>query len=312
MREARIRRSVQAPGAVIMIRPHHFRPNSETAEDNAFQQDASQWDRGAIAKAAYEETTRAAAALEEAGIRVHVFDDENARTPDSVFPNNWFSTHPGGHVAIYPMFPETRRRERRADVIEMLKRDYRVQDVVDYSGLEPDGLFLEGTGAMVLDHIERVAYVVRSNRADPIILERFCSHFKYEPMVFDAHDARGVPVYHTNVLMCIATDFVLIGQDMMVDDARRQHILQRFEESGLQVIALSNAQIGEFAGNAIELQGSAGRVLALSRRALGALRPEQLAMIERSATPLPLDVPTIEMAGGSVRCMLAGIHLSHR
>lgn len=310
--EVRLRRSVQAPGAVVMIRPHHFRPNSETAEDNAFQADASRLDPADVACAAREEATRAAEALEAAGIRIHVFDDATGQTPDSVFPNNWFSTHPGGHVAVYPMFAASRRAERRTDVIEMLKRDYRVQEVVDYSGLEPDGLFLEGTGAMVLDHIDRVAYVVRSNRANPIILERFCAHFKYEPMVFDAHDAHGVPIYHTNVLMCIATDFVLIGRDMMVDDVRRAHILARFEESGREVVALSNAQIGDFAGNAIELQGRTGRVLALSRRAFNALTAEQMAVIERSAAPLPLDVPTIEMAGGSVRCMIAGVHLSRR
>ncbi|SDI94296.1 citrulline utilization hydrolase CtlX [Aliiruegeria lutimaris] len=312
MKEGHFPRSVQAPKAVVMIRPHHFVPNSETAEDNAFQQEAGHLDATEVARLAYAEVSRVAEALEAVGVRTHIFEDESRLTPDSVFPNNWFSTHPGGHVAIFPMFPVTRRRERRADVIEMLKRDYRVQEVVDYSGLEPDGLFLEGTGAMVLDHIDRVAYVVRSNRADPIILERFCSHFKYEPMVFDAHDARGVPVYHTNVLMCIATDFVLLGVDMMVDDARRRHILDRFEEPGRHVVPLSNAQVADFAGNAIELQGRNGRVLALSSRALNALRPDQGAVIEQSAELLPLDVPTIELAGGSVRCMLAGVHLSRR
>ena len=229
-----------------------------------------------------------------------------------MFPNNWFSTHPGGHVAIYPMFAPNRRRERRADIIEMLKADYRVQDVVDYSGLEPDGLFLEGTGAMVLDHIDRVAYAVRSNRTDPIALERFCAHFNYEPMVFDARDADGTAVYHTNVLMCIATEFVMIGLDMIADDVRRDHVVQRFEESGRQVIALSTPQIAEFAGNAIELQGGTGRVLALSARALQSLTPAQLDIIGQSAAPLPLDVATIELGGGSVRCMLAGIHLSRR
>ncbi len=306
------RRSVQAPAGVIMIRPQHFTSNSETAEDNAFQRDAGHLDRTEVARAAHAEVSRAAEVLSGVGVRTHIFDDTSTLTPDSVFPNNWFSTHPGGHVALYPMFAPSRRAERRNDVIEMLKAEYRVQDVVDYSGLEPDGLFLEGTGAMVLDHIDRVAYVVRSNRADPIALERFCAQFHYEPMVFDAHDANGTPVYHTNVLMCIATDFVLIGLDMIADTARRAHIVRRFEESGRDVIALSNAQIAEFAGNAIELQGGAGRVLALSSRALAALSAEQIASINHSAMPLPLDVPTIEMAGGSVRCMLAGVHLSRR
>lgn len=306
------RRSAQAPSAIIMIRPHHFWPNAETAADNAFQQSADGSDPEAIARDAYDEMTRAAEIMEAHGVQVHIFDDTTRDTPDSVFPNNWFSTHPGGHVAIYPMFAPNRRRERRADVIEMLKRDYRVQEVVDYSGLEPDRLFLEGTGAMVLDHIERIAYAVQSNRADPVALERFCSHFGYEPMVFAAHDAGGVPVYHTNVLMCIATDFVMIGLDMISDPARREEIVERFTASDRVVVPLTNAQIAHFAGNAIELQGKNGRLLALSARAHSALTAEQRALLSNSVELVPLDVPTIEMAGGSVRCMMAGVHLARR
>jgi len=299
--------SVQAPGAVVMIRPHHFVVNTQTAADNAFQAD-----HPADATAAHAEITRAAEALRGHGLNVHLFEDETRDTPDSVFPNNWFSTHAGGHVAIYPMKPENRRAERRADVIEMLKRDYRVQDIIDYSGLEADGLFLEGTGAMVLDHIDRVAYAVESHRTSPIALERFCTHFNYEPMAFAAADARGVPVYHTNVLMCIGTEFALIGLDMITDPARRAEVRQRLELSGRDVIDLSNAQISAFAGNAIELQGEKGRILALSSTALAALTDSQKARIEASAALVPLDIPTIEMAGGSVRCTIAGIHLSPR
>lgn len=305
-------RSVQAPSAVIMIRPHHFTPNTQTARDNAFQQDVGARGAASISKAAYDEASRAADRLAEAGIRMHVFEDMSTETPDSVFPNNWVSTHAGGHIAVYPMFARNRRKERRHDIIDMLKAEYRVQDVVDYSGLEPDGLFLEGTGAMVLDHIDRVAYAVRSNRTDPIPLERFCTHFNFEPMVFDAADATGTPVYHTNVLMCIATEFVMIGLDMVTNAARRAEIIRRFEQSGREVIAVTGRQIANFAGNAIELQGNNGRVLALSARALDSLTVEQVGMIEASAAPLPLDIPTIEMAGGSVRCMLAGVHLSRR
>ena len=215
------RRSAQAPSAVVLIRPHHFAPNAETAADNAFQRAAPGLDGAAVAKAAYEEVGAAAALLQAQGVRTLVFEDETDQTPDSVFPNNWFSTHPGGHVAIYPMFAPSRRKERRPDVIERLKREYRVQDVIDYSGLEPDGLFLEGTGAMVLDHIDRVAYVVDSNRANPVALERFCAHFNYEPMAFEARDQSGRAIYHTNVLMCIATHFVMIGLDLIVDAAQR-------------------------------------------------------------------------------------------
>jgi hypothetical protein len=299
-----------------MVRPHRFTPNPETAGDNAFQR-APVWhdhtDARALADTARDEVTAAAQRLSDAGVRVHVFDDPGDNgTPDSVFPNNWFSTHPGGHVALYPMYSRNRRRERRTDVIEMLKAEYRVQDVVDYSGLEHDDIFLEGTGAMVLDHVTRIAYTARSRRADPVALERFCTHFNFEPMCFDTADSNGQPVYHTNVMMSVATDFALVGFDVVSDAARREHIHRRLAETGRTVIALDNEQLGHFAGNALELTGRDGRVLALSRRALGCLTQRQRRLIERSAQLLPLDVPTIELAGGSVRCMLAGIHLARR
>ncbi len=308
---ASAKRSAQAPSAVVMIRPHHFLPNGETAADNAFQSRCGT-EPEKISKRAYDEASEAALRLRQAGIEVMLFEDETKETPDSVFPNNWFSTHPGGHIAIYPMFAKSRRRERRSDIIEHLKARYRVQDVIDYSGLEPDGLFLEGTGAMVLDHIHRVAYAVKSNRTDPVALERFCTHFNYEPMVFDARDENDKPVYHTNVLMCIATDFAMIGLDMITDGARRREIATRLEDSGRRVIDLSSDQIARFAGNAIELTGSKGPILALSKCARDALATDQIAAIEQCARLLVLDVSTIEMAGGSVRCMLAGIHLSPR
>ncbi|SEG54000.1 citrulline utilization hydrolase CtlX [Bosea lathyri] len=304
--------SVQAPRSVVMIRPQHFSPNPATAEDNAFQANDALRTAAAIATAAHGEVTQAAKRLEAAGVTVHLFEDESRATPDSVFPNNWFSTHSGGHVALYPMFSPSRRKERRQDVIEMLKHRYRVQDVIDYSGLEQDGVYLEGTGAMVLDHIERVAYAARSNRTNEVALERFCTHFNFEPVVFDAVDAESRPIYHTNVLMCIGTDFCLIGLATIRDAARRAEIAERLAETGRTIIDLSHEQIGDFAGNAIELQGRDGRVVALSSRALGALRPDQVAALERSVTLLPLNVATIELAGGSVRCMLAGIHLAAR
>ncbi|MCQ4628671.1 amidinotransferase [Shinella sp. CPCC 100929] len=293
-----------------MVRPRHFTVNTETAADNSFQVLADTGEN--LAVAAYDEISRAAQTLESHGVAVHLFEDEGKQTPDSVFPNNWFSTHAGGHVAIYPMKAESRRRERRSDVIEMLKTHYRVQDVIDYSGLEPDGLFLEGTGAMVLDHIDRVAYAVRSDRTDPIALERFCTHFNFEPMVFDARDGNGVPVYHTNVLMCVATGFAMIGTGMMSDPKRRDEVIARLERSGRSIVALSNAQIENFAGNALELQGKDGRILALSTTALAVLDAGQRATIEESARIVALDIPTVERAGGSVRCTLAGIHLTPR
>ena len=304
--------SIQAPGSVVLVRPHKFHPNPDTAIDNTFQSLDGRRDADAIATAAYDEVTGVAQALQHAGVDVHLFEDEQSGRPDSVFPNNWFSTHSGGHLAIYPMYSPSRRAERRSDVIETLKERYRVQDVIDYSGLEHDDVFLEGTGAMVLDHVTRIAYTARSNRANPIALERFCTNFGYEPMAFDAADQIGVPVYHTNVMMCIATEFALVGLDMIGDTERRRQVIERLTSPGRSVIGLTHAQIRDFAGNAIELQGRTGRVLALSERAHDSLTAEQRDVISRSCTLLPLSVPTIELAGGSVRCMIAGVHLDAR
>lgn len=304
--------SIQAPSAVVMVRPHHFTPNPETAADNSFQA-VSGAPSEATAALAYEEVSGAARVLKAAGVTVHLFDDDDRyNTPDSVFPNNWFSSHPGGHVALYPMYNPSRRRERRTDILAFLKQHYRVQDIIDYSGLEYDGLFLEGTGAMVLDHLARVAFTARSNRADPLALERFATHFNYEPLVFDTADAQGKPIYHTNVLMCIATQFALVALDAIVDPQRALEVRQRLEETGREVLPITQQQVADFAGNAIELSSPQGRVLALSARAAASLTADQRLVIERSAKLLPLDVPTIELAGGSVRCMLAGIHLAPR
>ncbi len=306
------RNLLQAPDAVVMIRPHAFHSNPETAADNAFQRQSTE-ERSTVSTRARTEFDVAVKILRDRGVAVHVFEDDGSRnTPDSVFPNNWFSTHIGGHVAIYPMHTPNRRRERRSDVIEMLKTHYRVQDVFDYSGLEQDGIALEGTGAMVLDHVGRIAYTVKSNRADPVALERFCTHFGYEPMVFEAHDASGREIYHTNVLMCIGTELAMVGLENVVNPARRDEIAQRLSEGGRDVIALSPAEIAGFAGNAIELSGEDGRFLALSRTAFTTLTSANRARIERLLPLVPLDVPTIELAGGSVRCMIAGIHLTPR
>jgi hypothetical protein len=303
--------NLQAPSSVVMIRPFDFHPNPETREDNAFQSDA----KGSaleIAECARREFDDVVTTLRNAGVTVHDFDDKCGKTPDSVFPNNWFSTHAGGHVAVYPMFAKTRQLERRWDVIEMLKRYYRVQDIIDYSGLEQDNLALEGTGAMVLDHIGRVAYVAKSNRADPVLLERFCTNFNFEPIAFDARDENGNAVYHTNVLMGIGTSYALVALDMIVDPERRKTVYNRLVESGHEVLALTEHQISEFCGNAFEMSGREGRVLDISKRALSALSAQQIATIEKTARILPLSIPTIETAGGSVRCMIAGIHLAKR
>ena len=310
--------SAQAPSAVILIRATSFVPNPATAADNAFQADApaGQTDEATSAMAVAE-MDALAAALREVGVRVHVFDDDDHTRPDSVFPNNWLSTHAGGTVAIYPMYASNRRHERRADVLEMLKSEYRVQAIVDYSGLEPDGIFLEGTGAMVLDHVSRVAYTARSHRADVAVLERFCTDFNYEPMAFDAFDANGVPVYHTNVIACVGTDVAMIALEMIPDEHRREQVRERLAVTGRAVVELTEQQIREFAGNAVELcgrtpTGKRRYVMAMSARAKASLRPDQIAAIEQSCEVVAVEIPTIELAGGSVRCMIAGVHLDRR
>jgi hypothetical protein len=310
--------SAQAPSAVILIRAQKFLPNPATAADNAFQREAPAGESEAeIAERALAEMDAVAALLRGAGVRVHVFDDEDFTRPDSVFPNNWISTHAGGMVGVFPMYASNRRHERRADVLELLKSAYRVQTIVDYSGMEPDGIFLEGTGAMVLDHVSRVAYTAVSHRADTHVLERFCTDFNYEPMAFEAVDSAGVPVYHTNVIACVGTDVALIALEMIPDLVRREQVRERLSVNGRKVVELTEEQIRQFAGNAVELCGRTpeGRrryVMAMSARAHRSLRPDQIAVIEESCEIISVDIPTIELAGGSVRCMIAGIHLDRR
>lgn len=303
---------------MILIRAERFKPNPATAADNAFQggvPDGQSDDETALKALA--EMDAVADALRAAGVRVHVFSDEDHTRPDSVFPNNWLSTHAGGNVAVYPMYASNRRHERRADVLELLKSQYRVQTIIDYSGLEPDGIFLEGTGAMVLDHVSRVAYAARSHRADTHVLERFCTDFGYEPMAFDAVDEDGVPVYHTNVMGCVGTDVALFALDLIPDKARREQVRERLTVNGRTVVELTEEQVRRFAGNAVELCGrtSDGRrkyIMAMSASAHRSLRPDQIEEIEKSCTIVSVDIPTIELAGGSVRCMIAGVHLDRR
>lgn len=309
--------SAQTPSAVILVRALRFTPNPATAADNTFQSHLPQGQVDDTATAALAEMDALAHALRQAGVTVHVFEDEDHTRPDSVFPNNWLSTHAGGYVAVYPMYASNRRHERRADVLEMLKSRYRVQTIIDYSGLEPDGVFLEGTGAMVLDHVSRVAYGARSHRMDAQVLERFCTDFRYEPMVFDAVDSTGVPVYHTNVIACVGTEVALFALDMIPDEQRRAEIRDRLAVNGRRVVELTEEQVREFAGNAVELCGRTqeGRprpVMAMSARARDSLTAEQVAVIEESCQIVSVDIPTIELAGGSVRCMIAGIHLDRR
>ena len=306
----------QSPHAVLMINPLGFNPNPETAADNAFQDaeivDASE--RAAVAAEARVEVARIAQGLRGLGVEVLLIDDlPGSDVPDSVFPNNWISTHEDGRVVLYPMATPSRRRERRADVIAALRERYVVSDVVDLSAMEEDALYLEGTGALVLDHVGRVAYVARSGRAHTAAALRWCSEMGYDAEIFDTVDAHGAPIYHTNVVLSIGSAFATAGLENIPDPAERARVLARLTASGREVVALDPRQVAEFAGNGLELLGADGRrIFALSARAAAALRADQRAQIERFAHLFPISIPTIERSGGSVRCTLAGIHLPSR
>ena len=293
-----------------MIRPHRFYPNPETAADNAFQQAVAAGELPAVSAAAQAEFDTAVETLRSAGVTVHVVDDTaTPEKPDAVFPNNWFSTHHDGRVALYPMYSAARRLERRHDVIDELRKHYRVTDVIDYSACEADGRCLEGTGSLVLDHVNTVAYASLSQRTHAEVLKQFCADFGYEPVTFRSESDDGRPIYHTNVMMCVGSDFALVGLQTIPDQAEREGVQNLLEAHGKEVIELTPDQIAEFAGNAIELHNDREKLLVLSARAAAALDDEQREAIERFAKLIPLSLPTIELAGGSARCMIATIHL---
>jgi len=296
-----------------MIRPSRFYPNPETALDNAFQQEVEAESSDTLTERAQAEFDEAVRTLSAAAVKVHVFDDTLApEKPDAVFPNNWFSTHHDGRIALYPMYTPSRRAERRHDLIASLQQHYRVSGIVDYTPYEERGLYLEGTGSLVLDHENRIAYVSLSRRADRELLEKFCADFDYEPVTFQSSSDNGRPIYHTNVMLCVGTQFVLVGLEMIDDPAQRETVRSRLAATGKTIIALDRDQIANFAGNALELQNGHEKLLVLSVRAASHLTAAQRTTIERFARLLPLSLPTIELAGGSARCMMATVHLPLR
>jgi hypothetical protein len=305
--------SEQSANAVVMIRPFRFYPNPETASDNAFQREIVAANTDTISKAAQTEFDQAVELLRDAGVKVHVFEDTpSPEKPDAVFPNNWFSTHHDGRVALYPMYSPARRNERRRDVIDELGKIYRISALIDYSSYEQRGLHLEGTGSLVLDYVDRIAYVSLSKRSDRAMVERFCHDFDFEPILFESAGDDGRPIYHTNVVLCVGSEFALVGLEMIVDRGQRGAVRRRLEASGKKVIELARDQIANFAGNALELRNGSEKLLVLSTRAAEALTAAQRDEIERHARLLPLALPTIELAGGSARCMIAAIHLPPR
>jgi hypothetical protein len=306
----------QLASAVLMIRPARFQSNPETAESNRFQGKtrATPAEQHAAALAEFEALKDA---LEAAGIRACVFDDTpEPHTPDAIFPNNWVSFHADGRVVLYPMEATNRRTERRSDIVEALASEYgfAVREIVDLSRHETHGHFLEGTGSMVLDRVNRVAYACLSSRTHLDALAEFSQRLDYDVMAFDAVDSGGTPIYHTNVLMNVGEKLAVICGEAIPRAEQRQAVLQKLEQSGHDVVSLTYAQLDAFAGNMLELRSTAGkRVTAMSAQARRSLTQEQIDKLLANGDVVAVPIDTIESsAGGSVRCMLAEIHLPSR
>jgi len=301
---------MQSTDTVAIVRPHKFTPNPETERDNNFQDKCASDALGLniIAKNAYDEVSNVIERLENNEINVKVFEDEGHwQTPDSVFPNNWFSTHSKKRMVLYPMYAINRRLERRDDVIKDIVSDYQITDINDLSVYEEQEMYLEGTGAMVLDRINDIAYVAESKRSNREVLRKFCDSLKYRSVIFTATDNDDIPIYHTNVMMGIGSGYALICLDSIKNKQERGAVLNSFKATGHEVIDLTIEQINKFSGNVLELSNGQKKILAMSQVGYTSLNEKQIKTIEKYAHIVTFDIPTIELAGGSVRCMLAEI-----
>lgn len=301
----------QSTDTVLMIRPVRFGANPQTAPSNAFQRAVA--DTASIQAAAVAEFDALCAVLRAAGITIHIAEDTaDPHTPDSIFPNNWISTHEDGRVFLYPMEAPNRRLERRAEIIDLLKaKGMQVNQVTDLSSAEDEGRFLEGTGSLVLDRVGRVAYACRSSRTDSSLLQEWAADTGYEPITFDAVDGAGRAIYHTNVMMCVGTDYAVICAEAISAPEQRSLVLERLRGAGHEPILITLDQMNRFAGNMLELRSADGAALvAMSQRAEASLDALQRSRLERSVRIVSSPIDTIEdCAGGSVRCMLAEIFL---
>jgi hypothetical protein len=306
----------QSAGAVLMVRPARFGCNPQTAESNAFQAKPELLAGQDLQEVALREFHGLAEALDRAGVEVLVApDSEQPAKPDAIFPNNWVSFHHDGTVALYPMLAPNRRWERRDEILQQVVRDggFRVSRTVDLTHRESEDKYLEGTGSVVLDRVHRVAYACSSPRTDLDVLGEFAQQLDYELMTFDAVDAGGAAIYHTNVLMAIGTGFAVVCSESIVNDAHRAAVLSKLGTTGHAIVEITAAQMAQFAGNILELAAPKGRIIALSTTALGCLGAAQRRALESRATLIPAQIPTIErVGGGGVRCMLAEIHLPKR
>ncbi|HMK85657.1 MAG TPA: arginine deiminase-related protein [Steroidobacteraceae bacterium] len=318
-------KEAQAAAAVLMVRPAHFAFNPQTAPSNSFQHAIaarSARTRGAVAapsdleRLALEEFDALAESLRRAGVHVIVAEDTDEPVkPDAIFPNNWVSFHRDGTVVLYPLLAPNRRSERREEVIRGVieQGSFRIVRTVDLSYRESQGKFLEGTGSLVLDRPQRVAYASLSPRTDLDVLGEFAQQLDYELVTFEAFDHPAKPLYHTNVMMAIGATFAVVCAESIAGRRHRDDVHSRLEAAGHEVIEITRSQMREFAGNLLELSPARSPLIALSTRAWRSLHARQRRQLEKHGNILAADIPHIERhGGGGVRCMLAEIHLPRR
>ena len=296
-----------------MIEPVAFGYNAQTAENNYFQVEQKGADTQSKALVEFNNFVEK---LRNKGINViAVKDTLEPHTPDSIFPNNWVSFHKDAKVVLYPMFAPNRRAERRMDILEILKNNgFEITEIDDFTASENENKFLEGTGSMIFDHDNKIAYGSVSLRLDEELFKEFCAKYGFTPIVFHSYQNAGdqrLPIYHTNVMMCVADQFVVICLDCIDDELEREKVQEVIKSSGKEIIEISEDQLQQFAGNMLQVQNSEGKkFLVMSQTAYQSLKPEQINSIEKYCEIIYSDLNTIEVnGGGSARCMLAEVFL---
>jgi len=297
---------------ILMIRPLQFTYNAQTAETNAFQEKIDPNNASEVSIKAMQEFDAFVLKLKNNHINVLVFDDtKDPEKPDAVFPNNWISTHLDGQIALYPMCHENRRTERREDIVDNLKNKYTVNDVKDFSYFEVSKQFMEGTGSVVLDRENKLMYACLSPRTDLEALETIASKLNYTPIAFHAVDENGKEIYHTNVMMSMGAEFVVICLDSIKDENEKATLLGKFDDTAKQVIEISYTQMNKMAGNMIQLKNTKGqKIEVMSEQAFHSLSDFQMTQLLMHSKIIYSDLSTIEKyGGGSARCMIAEVFL---
>ncbi len=305
----------QLTNHIMMIRPSHFGYNEQTAKDNFFQSGDTGLAPKEIAHAAQKEFDSMVDTLTKVGVDIIVIQDtENPVKPDAVFPNNWISFHSGGIVITYPMFAPNRRIERRDDVIEIIGQHFDVNRRYTFDHYEKNGLFLEGTGSMIFDREHKIVYACLSQRTDVTLIDKFCVLMGYRKVLFNAMDNEGKPIYHTNVMMALGRDFVIICKECIDKEENWEELKNAFENTRKEIIEITLDQVEKFAGNMLQVKTDDGvPVLVMSKSAFDSLDKNQITILENHTKILTIPIPTIEhFGGGSVRCMMAEIFLPQK